>query len=77
MLAVGDFLVSSSIHIGKVAGVEITSQHGGTCNLANPWGADQAVKVQIQGGPAKVMHGAVLTIATHIGERLTFAPAAD
>jgi hypothetical protein len=72
LLAVGDFLVSSSISNGKVGDVEITSQRGGLCNLANPWGAEQAVKVQIAGGASKVLHGSVLTIATRAGEKLVF-----
>src|ERR1039457_1833250 len=74
LLAVGDFLVSSSISNGKVGDVEITSQRGGLCNLANPWGAEQAVKVQIAGGASKVLHGSVLTIATRAGEELVFPP---
>jgi hypothetical protein len=77
LLAVGDFLVSSSIANGVVGEVEITSQHGGQCNLANPWGADHAVKMQGPNGSSKVLHGAVLAVATHAGERLTFTPAAD
>ena len=52
--------------------MEITSQRGGLCNLANPWGAEQAVKVQIAGGASKVLHGSVLTIATRAGEKLVF-----
>ncbi len=46
LLAVGDILVSSSISNGKVTEVSIMSEHGGECNLANPWGPDQAVKVK-------------------------------
>jgi len=72
LLAVGDFLVSSSISNGKVGDVEIISQRGGPCNLANAWGAEQAVKVQIAGGASKVLHGAVLTVATRAGEKLVF-----
>jgi hypothetical protein len=74
LLAVGDFLVSSSISGGKVGAVEITSQRGGLCNLANPWGAEQAVRVRIAGGASKVLHGAVVTVATRAGEKLVFTP---
>jgi hypothetical protein len=77
LMAVGDFLISSSISNGKVGAVEISSQRGGTCNLANPWGADRAVKVQIAGRTAKVMHGAVLTVPTHSGDTLLFTPSAE
>ena len=75
LLAVGDFLVSSSMSDGKVNEVEITSQRGGPCNLANPWGSDQALRVRIAGGGNRVMSGAVITIATRAGEKLVFTPA--
>jgi alpha-L-fucosidase 2 len=71
---VGDFLVSSSIRNGKVVEVRITSQRGGTCNLANPWGSGFAAKLQIAGGASSVLRGTVLTIATRPGERLVFTP---
>jgi hypothetical protein len=77
LLAVGDFLVSSRISNGKVDDVKITSQRGGTCNLANPWGAEQAVKVQIAGGASKVLHGATLTIATRAGEKIVFTSSTE
>jgi Concanavalin A-like lectin/glucanases superfamily len=76
LLAVGNFLVSSIISNGKVGYVEITSQRGGPCNLANPW-AEQAVKVQIAGGVSKVLHGAVITVATRAGEKLVFTPSTE
>jgi hypothetical protein len=76
LLAVGDFLVSSSMSKGKVGDVEITSQLGGPCHLANPWGADQAVRVQIAGGASKVLRGSVITVATRAGEKLVFSPSA-
>ena len=44
LLAVGNFLVSSSMAGGKVKNVQITSQIGGPCNLANPWGSEQAAR---------------------------------
>jgi len=77
LLAVGDFLVSSSISNGKIGDLRIVSQRGGRCNLANPWGPDQAVKVQIAGAASKVLHGAVLTMATRAGEEITLSPAAN
>ena len=77
LLAVGDFLVSSSMSGGKIEKVRITSQIGGPCNLANPWGLEQAVQVQIAGKPNKVLRGAVLTIPTVPGETLLFTPLAE
>ena len=77
LLAVGDFLVSSSISNGKIGEVRIVSERGGECNLANPWAPDQAVKVRISGKATKTMHGAVLTVATRAGETLTFSPAVN
>jgi hypothetical protein len=74
LLAVGNFLVSSSMMGGKVENVRITSQIGGECSLANPWASNQAVQVQIAGKPTKVLHGAVLTVPTVPGETLLFAP---
>ena len=76
LLAVGDFLVSSSMSGGKVENVRITSQIGGPCNLANPWGPDEAVRVQIAGKQTRVLRGAVLNIPTVAGETLLFAPLA-
>jgi alpha-L-fucosidase 2 len=75
LLAVGNFLVSSSISNGKVEAVKIVSQRGGTCNLANPWGAQRPVKVRIADGVARVLHGAVVTVSTRPGEELIFTPA--
>lgn len=62
---------------GMVSDVEITSLHGGTCNLANPWGAGQAVRVRIAGAASKVMHGAVITMKTRAREKLVFTPVAE
>lgn len=77
LLAVGDYLVSSEMVGGRVSFVRITSQRGGMCNLANPWGADRAVRLSVEGRAARVLHGAVLTVPTRIGERLVFMPATD
>jgi len=77
LLAVGDFLVSSSMSGGRVVEVKITSQRGGPCKLANPWGENRGVKVQIAGSPTKVLHGTVLTVATRAGEKLVFTPATE
>ena len=77
LLAVGDFLVSSRISGGKIGDVQITSQRGGLCHLANPWGSGQAVQLRVAGQAAKVLHGAAFNIPTHIGERLIFTPMAN
>lgn len=74
LLAVGDFLVSSKMTGGRVAYVRITSRRGGLCRLANPWGASQAVRLRVAGGKPMVLHGAVLKVATHPGERVVFKP---
>jgi len=74
LLAVGSFLVSSSMSGGKIENVRITSQIGGHCNLANPWGPDQAVQLRIAGKQTRVLRGAVLTVPTVRGETLLFAP---
>ena len=74
LLAVGNFLVSSSLKDGKVESVHITSNRGGTCNLANPWGVDQPVQVQVAGKQSKLLTGAVISISTVPGEKLVFRP---
>lgn len=74
LLACGDFLVSSKISGGRVSYVRITSQRGGLCRLANPWGADHSVQLRIAGGKPKVLRGAVLRNTTRAGERLFFTP---
>ena len=76
LLAVGDFRVSSRMTAGRVAYVRIVSGRGGACRLANPWGARRAVMLRIAGERPVVLHGAVLTVSTHAGQRLTFTPVA-
>ncbi len=75
LLAVGDFLVSSNISGGKIASVSITSQIGGPCHLANPWGPDQPVQLSIAGKPNRILRGIVLSLPTVAGQRLLFTPA--
>ena len=77
LLAVGDFLVSSSIAKGKVEQIRIVSQHGGLCSLANPWDPDRAVTLHIAGGRNKTLSGAVLSVQTVRGEELVFSPSSD
>jgi len=72
LLAVGDFLVSSQLKGGHVAYVQISSQRGGLCSLANPWGAEAEVEMKIAGEKTQLLHGPVLDISTHAGEQLTF-----
>lgn len=72
LLAVGNFLVSSSIKDGQVVSVTITSQIGGPCNLSNPWGSDQVVQQTSLGKPTKLLHGSVLSFLTNPGQRLVF-----
>jgi hypothetical protein len=77
LLAVGDFLVSSSINNGKVAEVKITSQRGGLCNLANPWREARAVRLQVAGTTREKLHGPVLSVQTRPGEQLVFTPSSN
>ena len=72
LLAIGDFLVSSSMEGGNVVSVTITSQIGGLCNLANPWGPDQVVQQTSAGRPTNLLHGSVLSVATTPGQTLVF-----
>jgi len=74
LLAVGNFLVSSSMSGGKVGVVKIVSQIGGMCNLENPWGSDREVQLQISGKPARTLRGAVLSVPTMPGQSLVFTP---
>ncbi len=76
LLAVGDFRVSSRMTAGRVAYVRIVSRRGGRCRLANPWGARRAVMLRIAGEKPLVLHGAVLSVSTRAGQRLTFTPRA-
>jgi hypothetical protein len=76
LLAVGDFLVSSKMAGGRVAYVHVTSQRGGPCLVANPWGASHAVQLRVAGKKPVTLRGAVLTVATQPGERLMFEMAA-
>ncbi len=74
LLAVGDFLVSSRIADGRVAYVQIVSQRGRPCRLANPWGPNQAVQLRTAGNSPTVLHGAVLNVPTKPGQQLLFTP---
>jgi alpha-L-fucosidase 2 len=69
LLACGDFLVSSSIELGKIAYVRIISKRGGVCSLANPW-PDHKADVTITGKPSTVVSGSVLKLHTTPGEAL-------
>ena len=74
LLAVGDFLVSSRMTDGRIPYVRITSQRGGLCQMANPWGASQAVRLSVAGRKPEVLHGAVLKVSTRAGEKIEFEP---
>lgn len=74
LLAVGDFLVSSSIKNGTIEEVTITSLRGGVCRLTNPWALRQTIEAREIGGAVKLMHGSDLVVLTHPGERLVFVP---
>ncbi|MBB5058066.1 hypothetical protein HDF16_002772 [Granulicella aggregans] len=77
LLAVGNFLISSSMKDGNVVKVAITSQNGGVYNLANPRGPYQAVQQTGAGKPAKLLHRSVLSIPTTPGLQLVFKSALE
>ena len=74
LLAVGGFLVSSSISAGKVESVEVISQIGGVCRLANPWGAETEVQVHLAGNRTELLRGEVLSVKTSRNQVVRFTP---
>jgi alpha-L-fucosidase 2 len=74
--AYGAFLVSASLHAGRVAGVVIVSEKGRVCAVQNPWPGSR-VQLISNGRPAKVLAGERLAFQTAPGDRLELLPAAD
>jgi hypothetical protein len=73
LLARGAFLVTARARAGgRVEFVRIESLAGGTCRLANPWPANDAVLVEVQGAPPRQISGeALLSIPTERGQTIT------
>ena len=69
LLACGDFLISSRLHKGRIAYVQIISRRDGMCHLVNPWPGQQ-VRVSRARHPEKTIAGKTLTLATRAGELL-------
>lgn len=73
LLAVGDFLVASKLTHGQISYVRITSQRGGICNFANPWGK-HSVQLRIVGKKSRLLRGQVFRITTYPGEHISLRP---
>lgn len=71
--AKGAFLVSAQSKDGKISGVEIHSEQGRDCTLANPW-PNKKVTIARNGQTAETIDGIRLTLKTHAGERITLTP---
>jgi hypothetical protein len=69
----GAFLVSSAFQGGKIPLVEIQSQVGGPCRLANPWGAGD-VTLYRNGKKVENLSGATLAFPTAKGETIVVVP---
>ena len=69
----GAFLVGSAFHRGTIPLVEIESQVGGPCRLANPWGQGN-VTLYRNGAKAEDLSGEVLTFPTAKGETVVIVP---
>jgi hypothetical protein len=72
LLARGGFVISSVQTDGSVPLVEILSQQGGPCRLANPWQRD--VDIYRNGQKAEPLSGPVLNISTTRGETVVVVP---
>jgi hypothetical protein len=69
----GAFVVSSAFQGGKIPLVEIQSQMGGPCRLANPWGASD-VTLYRNGKKAEDLSGATLAFPTGKEEAIVIVP---
>lgn len=72
LLARGGFIISSAQKGGTVPLVEIVSQRGGECRLANPW--RQPVTVYRNAKKAEELVGQILVFQTAKGETVVMAP---
>lgn len=69
----GGFVISSIQQNGTVPLVEIQSEQGGSCKLANPWGK-AGVTLYRDGKKAEALTGDVLTFPSKTGETIVIAP---
>lgn len=72
LLARGGFIFSSAQKGGAIPLVEIFSQLGGACRLANPWRGD--VDLYRDGRKAETLSGDILSIATAKSEIVVIVP---
>jgi hypothetical protein len=70
----GAFIVGTAFQDGKIPLVEIRSQLGSTCRLANPWG-DNKVTLYRNGKKSEYVTGDVLVFATDRNETIIVVPA--
>jgi hypothetical protein len=70
--AEGAFLVSATLNGGVVGGIEITSEKGLDCCIANPW-PGRPVRVTRSGRAAETVNGERFTLKTTPREILTLA----
>lgn len=73
LLARGAFLVGSAQRDGRIPMVEIRSQAGSECRLANPWGSADVTLFR-DGAKAEDLSGAALTLPTRKGETIVVVP---
>jgi hypothetical protein len=73
LLARGGFLVSSAYQTGQIPLVEVQSQLGGQCLLANPWDTAD-VTLYRNGKKAEDLAGETLAFPTREGETIVVAP---
>ncbi|MFA7157865.1 MAG: glycoside hydrolase family 95-like protein [Kiritimatiellia bacterium] len=72
--AEGAFLVTAKMDRGKVSFVEITSECGGLCSVANPFGGTDCT-VRFRSGKSAGIGGEVLVIETKKGDSFLIHPA--
>ena len=69
----GGFLLASSLKAGQIQYVEITSEEGNMCILANPW-PDEKVELFVAGKKSAVLAGSQIKFPTIRGETVLLEP---
>lgn len=67
--AAGAFLVDCKLSAGEIIYVNLLSEQGKICNIANPWGNNK-VKIIRNGIPSGVLEGNLFIIKTKKGEKI-------